>query len=408
MQNPFKGSLNIDFNTSQATLKWVVLVVAAVIGVGSIIYTNSLVSELKKGEQEKIRLWAEAVEFLATEDVDISALTFISGNIITPENTLPVILLDSATNEIRDSRNVKREGESPEREETLLRKMLRQMRAENQPFKIISRNGPGGAISSINYVYYRNSRLLRQLSTYPYIQLTVIGIFGFIAYLAFSYSRSSEQNRVWVGLAKETAHQLGTPLSSLMAWVEYLQTIPEMEGRSDIVVELQKDVHRLEMITSRFSNIGSEPVLKEENVEEAISNTVAYLKPRVSSKVGFEVKALAPDLKAQMNRPLFEWVVENIVKNGVDAMSGIGHITITIGQDSEKTVFIDIADDGKGIAKGKIKEVFRPGFTTKKRGWGLGLTLVQRIVQNYHSGRIFVKSSQADVGTTFRIVLMGV
>lgn len=405
MQNPFKGSFNIDFNTSQSTLKWVVLIVAAVIGGGSIIYTNSLVNELKKGEQEKIRLWAEAVEFLATADVDISALTFISTNIITPENTLPVILLDSATNEIRDSRNVKREGDSAERQESRLRKMLRKMQSDNDPFKIISRDGPGGAISSINYVYYRNSRLLRQLSTYPYIQLTVIGIFGIIAYMAFSYSRSSEQNRVWVGLAKETAHQLGTPLSSLMAWVEYLQTIPQMEGREDIVVELQKDVHRLEMITSRFSNIGSEPVLKVEPVEEAIQNTIAYLIPRVSSKVAFEIKAEAPDLKAQMNRPLFEWVVENIVKNAVDAMSGIGHISITIGPLSEKSIFIDIADDGKGIVKGKIKDVFRPGFTTKKRGWGLGLTLVQRIVQNYHSGRIFVKSSQVDVGTVFRIIL---
>ena len=405
MQNPFKGSFKIDFYTNQSRIKWFILAVATVIGLGSIIYTNELVDKLKEGEREKIRLWANAVEFSGTPNVDFSALTFISRNIITPDNPLPVILLDSATNVIRDQRNIDVEGLSEERKEAKLRSMLEKMRSEHEPFSIIQYDGPNGAVSGRQYVYYRNSYLLRQLSTYPYIQLSVIAIFGFIAYLAFSYSRRAEQNRVWVGLAKETAHQLGTPLSSLMAWVEYLQTLPQMEGRSDIVTELQKDVHRLEMITSRFSNIGSEPVLKEENVLAAIDNTLTYLKPRVSSKVNFEVEASAPELSAQMNKPLFEWVVENIVKNGIDAMSGIGRMKITIGMESEKAVFIDIEDDGKGIAKGKVKDVFKPGFTTKKRGWGLGLTLVQRIIENYHTGRIFVKSSQVDVGTVFRIVL---
>ena len=405
MQNPFKGSLSIDFYTNQSTIKWLILVVAVVIGGSSIIYTNRLVNELKEGEREKIRLWAAAVEYQVSADVDISALTFITTEIITPKNTLPVILLDSASNNIDDFRNIDVEGLGADRQEAKLRGVLEKMKGENKPFQIISRNGPNGSISDISYVYYRNSRLLRQLSTYPYVQLTVIGIFGFIAYLAFSYSRTSEQNRVWVGLAKETAHQLGTPLSSLMAWVEYLQTIPEMEGRTDIVTELQKDVHRLEMITSRFSNIGSEPSLKDEDVLEAVNNTVSYLKPRVSSKVSFEVESLADGITAKMNKPLFEWVVENIVKNGIDAMSGIGSIKITVGRESGKGVFIDIEDNGKGIAKGKAKEVFKPGFTTKKRGWGLGLTLVQRIVENYHSGRIFVKFTQVDVGTVFRIVL---
>ena len=405
MQNPFKGSFKIDFYTNQSRIKWFILAVATVIGLGSIIYTNELVDKLKEGEREKIRLWANAVEFSGTPNVDFSALTFISRNIITPDNPLPVILLDSATNVIRDQRNIDVEGLSEERKEAKLRSMLEKMRSEHEPFSIIQYDGPNGAVSGRQYVYYRNSYLLRQLSTYPYIQLSVIAIFGFIAYLAFSYSRRAEQNRVWVGLAKETAHQLGTPLSSLMAWVEYLQTLPQMEGRSDIVTELQKDVHRLEMITSRFSNIGSEPVLKEENVLAAIDNTLTYLKPRVSSKVNFEVEASAPELSAQMNKPLFEWVVKNIVKNGIDAMSGIGRMKITIGMESEKAVFIDIEDDGKGIAKGKVKDVFKPGFTTKKRGWGLGLTLVQRIIENYHTGRIFVKSSQVDVGTVFRIVL---
>ncbi len=398
MQNPFRGSFNIDFYSNQDVIKWVILIVAVIIGGGSIIYTNNLVGKLRKGEEEKIRLWAEAVEFSSLPEVDPSALTFISTNIIGPDNTLPVIVVDSATNEIYDARNVDEDFSARKR-------MLDKMRSENDPFKIIIHNGVGGKISDIQYVYYRNSYLLRQLSTYPYIQLSVIGIFGFIAYLAFSYSRKSEQNKVWVGMAKETAHQLGTPLSSLMAWVEYIKTIPGMENRDDVIQELQKDVHRLEMITARFSNIGSMPTLKNELVYDAINECLNYLKPRLSSKVNFRIDADSPELTAQLNKPLFEWVMENIVKNGIDAMSGIGNIIVTIGQDTPSEVFVDIADDGKGIAKGKVKDVFKPGFSTKKRGWGLGLALAQRIIENYHNGRIFVKSSQTDVGTTFRIVL---
>jgi len=404
MQNPFKGSLNIDFYTNQSTIKYIVLVVAAIIGVGSIIYTTQLVDILKERERENIKLWAKAVEFTTTADG--ASLNFITDNIIRPDNSLPVIILDSATNEILTTRNIEIDSSlNTVQAEDFLKKALAQMKTENDPQPILFRDRPGSKIVSIQYVYFRNSRLLRQLSAYPYIQLSVIAIFASIAYLAFSYSRKAEQNRVWVGLAKETAHQLGTPLSSLMAWVEYLRELPQMENRQDIIAELNKDVQRLEMITSRFSNIGSNPALKNEEVSEVIEEIVAYLKPRVSSKVSFVIDADAPNLTAKMNRPLFEWVIENIVKNGIDAMSGIGKITITVGQESEGMVFIDIADDGKGIAKGKIKEVFKPGFTTKKRGWGLGLTLVKRIIENYHMGKIFVKASHIDVGTVFRIVL---
>tara|TARA_R110001599_G_scaffold175355_1_gene367407 strand:+ start:11363 stop:12580 length:1218 start_codon:yes stop_codon:yes gene_type:complete len=403
MQNPFKGSLSIDFYTNQPTIKYFVFIVAIIIGVGSIIYTSALVDTLKERERDNINLWAKAVEFSTV--ADINSLNFITDNIIRPDNSLPVIILDSASNEIVDSRNVELDNSTAAEYGQYQLGVLSKMMAENEPVKIIYRDGPNRAITGIQYFYYRNSRLLRQLSAYPYIQLSVIAIFASIAYLAFSYSRKAEQNRVWVGLAKETAHQLGTPLSSLMAWVEYLRELPQMEDRQDIITELNKDVQRLEMITSRFSNIGSSPALKDEEVSEVIEGIVAYLKPRVSSKVSFVIDADAPNLTAKMNRPLFEWVIENIVKNGVDAMSGIGKITITTGQESEGLVFIDIADDGKGIAKGKIKEVFKPGFTTKKRGWGLGLTLVKRIIENYHMGKIFVKSSHTDVGTVFRIVL---
>ena len=353
---------------------------------------------LKAGEREKIRVWASAVEFISDPKADNSVLTFVSENIITPENTLPVIVVDSSSSIIYDARNVGlNEGDSFNDNPKLTR-ILSKMKAENDPFPIASGSG-------MQYVYYRNSYLLRQLSAYPYIQLTVIGIFGFIAYLAFSYSRKAEQNRVWVGMAKETAHQLGTPISSLMAWVEYIKGLPEMKGRDDVTVELQKDVQRLEMITARFSNIGSAGDLISLNVAETASDCLNYLKSRASSKVNFSLKEEEEGLTAYINQPLFEWVMENLVKNGVDAMSGIGNLTVTVGRASKTEVYIDIADDGKGMAKGIAKDVFKPGFTTKKRGWGLGLALVKRIVENYHNGRIFVKSSQADVGTIFRIIL---
>lgn len=401
MQNPFKGSFHIDFYTNQSTIKWVILLVAGLIGIGSIIYTNQLVDELKARERDNINLWAQAVEFSSRDELNPNdpALTFISNSIIAPENSIPVILADSKTNEILLSRNL------DNLEKAELEDMLDKMKSENEPFMISVSNGPKGEVTDIQYVYYRNSYLLRQLGAYPYIQLTVIGIFAFIAYLAFNYSRRAEQNRVWVGLAKETAHQLGTPLSSLMAWLEYMRSMPELQGRSDITDELQKDVERLEMITARFSNIGSVPVLEEQDLALAMKDCIEYLKPRVSSKVNFTISPIQGQIRAKLNKPLFIWVVENIVKNGIDAMSGIGNITVAIGQDSSKEVFIDITDDGKGMPKSKVGEVFKPGFTTKKRGWGLGLALAKRIIENYHQGRIFVKSSQVDVGTTFRINL---
>jgi signal transduction histidine kinase len=400
MQNPFKGSFQIDFYTNQSTIKWIILGVAVIIGLGSIIYTDRLVDELKARERDNIDLWARSIEFSSRGDISGNdpALNFLTNNIIAPENTIPVILVDSLTSQILLTRNVKSEDESVQL------KILEKMKKENSPFRILVRNGTKGQITDIQYVYYRNSYLLRQLGAYPFVQLSVIGIFAFIAYLAFNYSRKAEQNRVWVGLAKETAHQLGTPLSSLMAWLEYIKTLPEMEGRKDITDELAKDVERLEMITARFSSIGSLPVLKEQDLAEAMQECIDYLKPRVSSKVSFALHAPEDKIVAQLNKPLFIWVVENIVKNGIDAMSGIGEIVVNIGQSSTNEVFVDISDNGKGI-KGNLSDVFKPGYTTKKRGWGLGLALAKRIIENYHQGRVFVKSSQVDVGTTFRITL---
>ena len=395
MQHPFRGSLGIDFYKNQSTVKWLILVVAAIIGSDSIVYTKRLVDDLKERERVNLNIWARAVEYAGITP-EGPVLDFLYDNIITPDNKLPIILIDSASNDFFVThQNVIATSDSlkeQKHKQNILFKALNKMKSENEPIRLEFLNVDSGNIETVQYVYYRNSYLLRQLSAYPYVQLTVIAIFGVIAYLAFSFSKTSEQNKLWVGLAKETAHQLGTPLSSLMAWVEYLKGMPEMEGRNDITDELQKDVYRLEMITARFSNIGSAPALKNENVFEAVSKIVDYLKPRVSSKVEMNIQADAKELSAMMNRPLFEWVIENICKNAIDAMSGIGKVEINIGSDSEKTVFVDITDNGKGIPKGKMTAVFKPGFTTKKRGWGLGLALVQRIIENYHSGRIFVKS----------------
>ena len=409
MQHPFKGSLGIDFYKNQSIVKWLILVVAAIIGFGSIIYTKRLVDDLEDRERVSLNIWARAVEYASTTP-EGPVLDFLYDNIITPDNVLPIIIIDSASNERVTHENVissKNDGLwSDSRKQNKLASSLKKMKVENAPIRLKFLNAEKDRVESVQYIYYRNSFLLRQLSAYPYIQLTVIAFFGVIAYLAFSFSKKSEQNKLWVGLAKETAHQLGTPLSSLMAWVEYLKGMPEMEGRNDITDELQKDVYRLEMITSRFSNIGSAPALKNENVFDAVFNIIEYLKPRVSSKVEINIQADAKDLMAMMNRPLFEWVVENITKNGIDTMSGIGKIDINIGSESEKAVFIDIKDNGKGIPKSKLTSVFKPGYTTKQRGWGLGLALVQRIIENYHFGHIFVKNSQIDVGTTFRIILI--
>jgi signal transduction histidine kinase len=254
----------------------------------------------------------------------------------------------------------------------------------------------------VNYIYYTDSIIITQLRYFPFIQLVIIGLFLFISYLIFSTFRNAEQNQVWIGMAKETAHQLGTPLSSLIAWIQLL----EARGTDkETIQELNKDVKRLEVITDRFSKIGSAPELTETSIAKVMNQTIDYLRPRISKKVEFEVvQNRENDVKAMINRPLFSWVIENIIKNAVDAMNGKGKIKIEIYNEIQH-VYIDITDTGKGIPASGHKAVFQPGYTTKKRGWGLGLSLAKRIIENYHSGKIFVKRSEPGAGSTFRIVL---
>jgi signal transduction histidine kinase len=328
-------------------------------------------------------------------------MLFVTDEIIFKNNSIPTVWIT------RDGqyqyRNIDiNETWSETRKKKALDQQIAEMKILYEPIKMTYHEN--GVEEDYGFVYYKNSFLLTQLIAYPYIQLSVIAIFAFIAYLAFNYSKAAEQNRVWVGLAKETAHQLGTPLSSLMAWVEVIRDDPDMNKKA-MVEELDKDVQKLRIVTERFSSIGSAPTLKEENVVALVNNVVNYLKPRVSSKIKIEVFALSESIIAMVHAPLFEWVIENLCKNSVDAIGNTGSIAIKILRGNEGKVFIDISDTGKGIPRSKIDTVFKAGFTTKKRGWGLGLTLAKRIIDTYHRGKIYVKSSEENQGTTFRIAL---
>ena len=394
---------SLDFYQNNSNLKWVVLAASVVISIGSIYYTNILVDQLKERERQQVQLYAKAIEYAANDD-DSGDVNFIANEILFQNNSIPIIQVTDQ-GRVLASRNVEvEETWTEDRRDSFLKNELKLMSQTYEPITVTLRDPQTGEVFGTQFIYYKNSFLLKQLIAYPYIQLSVIAIFGFIAYLAFNYSKAAEQNRVWVGLAKETAHQLGTPLSSLMAWVEVIRDDPEMKQKG-MVEELEKDIQKLRIVTERFSSIGSVPALKKENIVNLINNVVNYLRPRVSSKVKMEVFTLSENIFANVHAPLFEWVIENLSKNSVDAMGNTGTIAIKILRGNEGKIFIDISDTGKGIPRSKIDQVFRPGFTTKKRGWGLGLTLAKRIIETYHDGKIFVKSSEENLGTTFRIVL---
>jgi signal transduction histidine kinase len=395
---------SLDFYQNNSKLKWVVLVVSVLISVGSIYYTNVLVDQLKEQERQQVQLYAKAIEYTANEEDTYGDVNFIAQEILFQNNSIPIIQADEKKS-VLSFRNIDlNESSTPKRKEEYLKKQMEMMSETYEPIRVTLRDPHTGEVFGTQYIYYKNSFLLTQLIAYPYIQLSVIAIFGFISYLAFNYSKAAEQNRVWVGLAKETAHQLGTPLSSLMAWMEVIREDSDMREKG-VVDELEKDIQKLKIVTERFSSIGSVPTLKRENVIHLINNVVNYLRPRVSSKIKIEVFTLSENIFANIHPPLFEWVIENLCKNAVDAMGNTGIIAIKILRGNEGKVFIDISDTGKGIPRSKLDMVFRPGFTTKKRGWGLGLTLAKRIIETYHNGKIFVKSSEENQGTTFRIVL---
>jgi len=392
---------SMEFYQDNTNLKWIILIVSVVISVGSIYYTDVLVDQLKERERNQINLFARALEYTINEAEN--NILFIREEIILKNHSIPTLQV-SEQGDILSYINLPVDSAwSAEKKKSYLNRQLAEMKRTYAPIEILLKD-ENNEVFGRQYLYYKNSFLLSQLMAYPYIQLSVIAIFAFISYLAFNYSRVAEQNRVWVGLAKETAHQLGTPLSSLMAWLEVLRDDPEIKGKG-VVDELEKDILKLRVVTERFSSIGSTPVLKSENVYQLITNVVGYLRPRVSSKITFELYTLSENIQARIHAPLFEWVIENLCKNAVDAMGNTGTIAIKILRGSDSKVFIDISDTGKGIPKGSVASVFKPGYTTKKRGWGLGLALAKRIIELYHEGRIFVKSSEENLGTTFRIQL---
>ena len=383
-------AVSINIYEKKTRWKFLLFLTAVLIGVLSLSYTNWLVDQLSVEEKKKVELWAEANRQLISSDNDDVNLNFIFS-VIENNTTVPVILTDSAGTIVSyrnlDTTRVDRKNYLPNQ--------LTRMKEQNEALVIDLGDGDR------NYIYYSDSTVLTMLVFFPFVQLGVIILFILVSYFAFSYSRKAEQNQVWIGLSKETAHQLGTPTSSLNAWVELLK---QDVNRESIVEELEKDAKRLEKITERFSKIGSKPVLVPVSLIPCLQNSVNYLKNRSSQKIKIELESPSHEIEIPLNEALFEWVIENLCKNAMDAMEGEGNISIKV-QDNTQIVYIDISDTGKGIPKSKHKTIFKPGYTTKQRGWGLGLSLSKRIVETYHEGKIFVLSSEPDKGTTFRIVM---
>lgn len=374
-------------------LIWKILLVlfAVIIGFGSLFYTRDLVDKLKVEERKKATMWAEATRRLvgatgATEDFEF-LFSIVEGN-----TTVPIILTDDKQN-IISFRNL---GRAASGDTAVLRKELERMSFRDDPIVIDLGNGVE------NYIFFRESSLLRQLTVFPFVQLAVILLFIAVAYIAFSSSREAEQNQVWVGLSRETAHQLGTPTSSLSAWVEILKSrYPE----TDIAEELSADVERLGRVAERFSLIGSRTKLQPVDMVGLIENSLGYLRKRISSTVNMNlVNGLAEGSTLPANAVLLGWVIENLVKNATDAMKGRGDIVISLSE-SGKEMFLDVEDNGKGIPKKDFKTIFKPGYSTRERGWGLGLSLSKRIIEEYHRGKIFVRWSEPGKGTIMRVSL---
>ncbi len=374
--------------------RWKILLLftAVLIGVASLLYTNWLTDKLSLEERKKVELWAEASKRLGSETVG-SELDISLIEMIIHQNVTNPLVLANESDSILLYANIQ---VKPNREKEILKKEFRKMKLQNPPIEVIISE------TSKQFIYYRESYLLRNLRLFPVVQLIVIFLFIAVAYLAFSTSRKAEQNQVWVGMSKETAHQLGTPISSLMAWVELLRL---QNADETIVSELEKDIQRLERITERFSKIGGKPELLHTDLSVVIHSTVEYLKRRSSDKIRYEIDCdPKKNWDVPLNEALFSWVIENICKNAMDAMNGSGTITLSL-KEKEGGVILDLKDTGKGIHKSDFKNIFQPGYSTKKRGWGLGLSLAKRIVENYHGGKIFIRESEINKGTTFRIVL---
>ena len=389
-------------------VKIILVIVAIVIAVASLLVSHLLVKDLQREERNKMEIWAEALNALnnADENTDLSlVLNVIQGN-----NTIPVIVMDS-DGVVSDYRNIEIKAKTATDSDAFVSRYGKRMYDNGDFIKIYLTESDSVVADSVvlseeshpyTLVCYDESILLKRLAQYPYWQLGIVMIFVVVAIFALLASKRAEQNKVWVGLSKETAHQLGTPISSLMAWVEILK---ENYPDDALIPEMDKDVKRLELIAERFSKIGSLPEPVDASMNEVLAHVVDYMNRRTSKKVEIVSHLPEDDVIVKMNAQLFEWVIENLCKNAVDAMEGKGRIDLTLTDEGNR-VIVEVSDNGKGIKKKDIKNVFTPGFTTKKRGWGLGLSLAKRIVEEYHKGKIFVKESEVGVGTTFRIEIL--
>jgi signal transduction histidine kinase len=368
-------------------------IIAIAIVSGTIVYSQYLGRKIAREERQKVEEWAEAGKLLLHDTTGMSDK--LAGIIITENKTIPIIVTDEKGN-ILDHVNL--DSASVAEDSTYVRRMIKQFRSQNQPITWSSPFREGAQ----NIYYYGHTSLLNQVRYYPLVQLFIVSLFIIITVTALTTSFKSTQNQVWAGMAKETAHQLGTPLTSLQGWVEILKENPANEK---LVTEIEKDVERLKLVSDRFGKIGSTPKLEEKNLVVQISTVVEYIRKRATDKVQFTINTHNADaINAQISPTLFDWVIENLLKNALDAMVGKGRITVDI-QSTPANVYIDVTDTGKGISKQNVRKVFQPGFTTKKRGWGLGLSLSKRIIEQYHKGQLFVKNSEVGKGTTFRIVL---
>lgn len=373
-------------------VKIILVAAAVVIAVASLVISHFLVRDLAEEEHRRMEVWAAAMQSfnMADENTDLELVL----KVMNENHTIPLVVLDKEGNPVQE-RNFSAVGMSEPDSINYIKEKAKMLHTAGRYIRINFGNG------DYNDVCYDESLMLKRLTTYPYVQLGVVLIFVVIAIFALLTSKKAEQNKVWVGLSKETAHQLGTPISSLMAWTEMLK---EMYPDDELIPEMDKDVKRLQLIAERFSKIGSLPEPVPASLSEVMQHVVDYMNRRTSNKVQITMHCPEDDIIVKLNAQLYEWVIENLCKNAVDAMEGEGSITLVVFREADK-VITEITDTGKGIAKKNIKNVFRPGFTTKKRGWGLGLSLAKRIVEEYHHGKIFVKNSELGKGTTFRIEL---
>lgn len=389
------AAVKIQWTDRMGQVKVLLVLVAVIIAVTSLVVSHYLVRDLSMQERTNMEVWAEAMRSYnnADENADLGlVLRVMEGN-----NNIPVVVLGS-DGEVQTYRNLNLKAKDDGGKLQEAKRLGERMRQQGNAIRI-ELTGDEVTPSDHLLVCFDESLLIQRLSYYPYVQLGIVLIFVMVAIYALLSSKRAEQNKVWVGLSKETAHQLGTPISSLMAWVEVLrETYPEDE----LIPEMSQDVNRLQLIAERFSKIGSMPERKPEDLSEIVSHVVAYIGKRTSNKVVLTTDLPDGPLMVNVCAPLFEWVIENLCKNAIDAMDGAGSIVLT-ARDEGALVSVEVSDTGKGIPKGNLRTVFRPGYTTKKRGWGLGLALCKRIVEEYHHGSIFVKSSELGRGTTFRI-----